>query len=124
MKVRNAAYSMSPINDTITSSTLLEEGVILQNATAQNDKPVISVQQSSIFNIPAEDEAIFVLELGNLSEGRQDRTYALQINEATNPYGAVIQVDGLSPNREFDVPFGTTIAKNTYAKTWSNSIRL
>jgi hypothetical protein len=105
-----------PDNDTITSSTLLEEGVILQNATAQNDKPVISVQQSSIFNIPAEDEAIFVLELGNLSEGRQDRTYALQINEATNPYGAVIQVDGLSPNREFDVPFGTTLQKTLTLK--------
>ncbi|MDP3930162.1 MAG: LamG-like jellyroll fold domain-containing protein, partial [Bacteroidota bacterium] len=105
-----------PNNDTITATTLLEEGVILQNATAQNDKPVISVQQSSIFNIPSEEEAVFVLELGNLSEGRQDRTYALKINEASNPFGAIIKVDGLSPNREFDVPFGTTLQKTLTLK--------
>ncbi|MCF8428206.1 MAG: T9SS type A sorting domain-containing protein [Bacteroidia bacterium] len=105
------ALFYSPDNDTITSTTLLEEGVILQAATAQNDVPLIDVQQKTIFNVPAEDQAVFVLELGNLSEGQQDRTYSLRVDQSTNPYGAIIKVDGLDPNRDFDVPYGTTLQK-------------
>ncbi|MDP3928331.1 MAG: hypothetical protein Q8R57_04870, partial [Bacteroidota bacterium] len=101
----------SPLNDTITATTLLSEGVILQNATAQNDLPVINVQQSSVVNVPAKDQAVFVVELGNASQGRQDRTYSFRVNQASNPYGAIIKIDGLDPNRDFDVPFGTSIQK-------------
>lgn len=100
-----------PDNDTITSTTLLEEGFEIQPATAQNDVPMINVQQKTIFNVPADDPAVFVLELGNLSEGHQDRTYSLRVDQASNPYGAIIKVDGLDPNRDFDVPYGTTIQK-------------
>lgn len=100
-----------PSNDTITSSTLLEEGVLIQPSTAQNDLPKINVQQKNIYNVPADDAAVFVLELGNLSEGHQDRTYSLRVNQASNPYGAIIKVDGLDPNRDFDVPYGTTLQK-------------
>jgi hypothetical protein len=100
-----------PDNDTITSTTMLEDGFEIQPATAQNDVPVINVQQKTIYNVPAEDEAVFVLELGNLSEGRQDRTYSLRVDQASNPFGAIIKVDGLDPNRDFDVPYGTTLQK-------------
>ncbi len=102
-------YNLS--NDTITSTTQIENGLELSAATAQNDVPVINVQQKTIFNVPAEDEAVFVLELGNLSEGRQDRTYSLRVDQASNPFGAIIKVDGLDPNRDFDVPYGTTLQK-------------
>jgi len=105
-----------PSNDTITSSTLLTDGFEIQAATAQNDVPVISVDQKNNFNIPASDDAIFILDMGNLSEGRQDRTYSLRVNEATNPYGAVLKVDGLDPNRNFHVPYGTAVQKTLTLK--------
>ena len=105
-----------PANDTITSTTLLEDGFEIQAATAQNDVPVISVDRANNFNVPASDDAIFILDLGNLSEGRQDRTYSLRVNEATNPYGAILKVDGLDPNRDFDVPYGTTVQKTLTLK--------
>ena len=105
-----------PANDTITSTTLLEDGFEIQAATAQNDLPIISVDRSNNFNVPASDDAIFILDLGNLSEGHQDRTYSLRVNEATNPYGAILKVDGLDPNRDFDVPYGTTVQKTLTLK--------
>jgi hypothetical protein len=100
-----------PDNDTITSTTLLDNGFEIQPATAQNDVPDINIGQTMIFNVPANEEAIFTLELGNLSEGHQDRSYALRVDEASNPYGAIIKVDGLDPNRSFNVPYGTALQK-------------
>ncbi len=103
------ALFYNPDNDTITSHTLLSDGVELQPATAQNDVPVISVDQKSLYNIPANNPAVFVLQLGNNSDGRQDRTYSLRVDPASNPFGAIIKVNGLDPNRDFDVPYGTTL---------------
>jgi len=114
------AMFYDPANDTITSSTLLEDGFEIQTATAQNDVPVISVDRNSNFNVPASDDAIFILDLGNLSEGRQDRTYSLRVDPASNPYGAIIKVDGLDPNRDFDVPYGTTVQKTLTLKRGPN----
>lgn len=110
------AMFYDPTNDTITSSTLLEDGFEIQTATAQNDVPVISVDRNNNFNVPASDDAIFILDLGNLSEGRQDRTYSLRVDPASNPYGAILKVDGLDPNRDFDVPYGTTVQKTLTLK--------
>lgn len=114
------AMFYDPANDTITSTTLLEDGFEIQTATAQNDVPVISVDRNSNFNVPANDDAIFILDLGNLSEGRQDRTYSLRVDPASNPYGAILKVDGLDPNRDFDVPYGTTVQKTLTLKRGPN----
>lgn len=110
------AMYYDPSNDTITSTTLLDDGFEIQTATAQNDVPVISVDRNSNFNVPASDDAIFILDLGNLSEGRQDRTYSLRVDQSTNPYGAILKVDGLDPNRDFDVPYGATVQKTLTLK--------
>lgn len=105
------AMFFDPSNDTITSTTLLTNGFEIQAATAKNDVPKISVQQRNSYNIPANDAAVFVLQLGNLSEGRQDRTYSLRVDQTTNPFGAELKIDGLDPNKDFDVPYGATVQK-------------
>lgn len=105
------AHYFDPDNDTITATTYIENGVELSAATARIEVPVIDVAQQSVFNIPATQAAVFTLELGNLSEARQDVDYNLRVDESTNPYGAIIKVDGLDPNRTFTVPYGTTIQK-------------
>ncbi|MFY8108175.1 MAG: LamG-like jellyroll fold domain-containing protein [Bacteroidia bacterium] len=114
------AMFFDPANDTITSTTMLEDGFEIQTGTAQNDVPVISVDRNNNFNVPANDDAIFVLDLGNLSEGRQDRTYSLRVDQSTNPYGAILKVDGLDPNRDFDVPYGATVQKTLTLKRGPN----
>ncbi|OYU97296.1 MAG: hypothetical protein CFE21_03105 [Bacteroidetes bacterium B1(2017)] len=117
---KQTALFYDPSNDTITATTLLDDGFEIQAATAQNDLPLISVNQRNNFNVPATDDAIFVLDLGNLSEGHQDRTYSLRVDQSTNPYGAILKVDGLDPNRDFDVPYGSTIQKTLTLKRGPN----
>ncbi len=105
------AHYYDPNVDSVSASTYIEKGVELSAATAKIEVPEIDVLQQSIFNIPPTEDAVFTLELGNLSEARQDVDYNLRIDESTNPYGAIIKVDGLDPNRTFTVPYGTSIQK-------------
>lgn len=73
--------------------------------TVQRDKPTIDVTQSNLFNIPADEPAVFTLLLGNESESDDDRYYDLSIDLGSNPSGAILEIDGLDPNREYLVPY-------------------
>jgi hypothetical protein len=99
--------------DTVMASTYYEDeaSVKLTNGTAQRHVPKIQVPQPIKFNVPADQAATFTLQLGNESESDDDQTYKLQVVEVTNPNGAVITIDGLDPNREFTVPFASSLMK-------------
>lgn len=73
--------------------------------TVQRDKPTIGVAQASLLNIPADEPAVFTLILGNQSESEDDRTYDLRVDLGSNPDGAILEIDGLDPNRSYDVPY-------------------
>lgn len=100
-----------PDNDTIMATTHLENGPLISAATARREVPDIGIRPTALYNVPAKESGVFTLELRNLSESRQDMTYALRVNEASNPNGAIIKVDGLDPNRNFNVPYGATSQK-------------
>lgn len=119
----DAVYAkyFDPDNDTVTATTVVENGVELSKATAKREVPKIDVSPAQLFNVPAKDAAVFTLQLGNLSESRQDMTYDLRVNEATNPYGAIIKVDGLDPNRSFNVPYGATSQKTLTVERGPNN---
>lgn len=104
--------------DTVMASTYYEkeQSVKLTEGTAQRHVPKIQVPQPIKFNVPADQAATFTLQLGNESESDDDQTYKLQIVEVTNPHGAVITIDGLDPNREFTVPFASSLMKTLSVK--------
>lgn len=115
------AKYFDPYNDTITSTTFINDGVVLSVATAKREVPSIEITPNILYNVPAKEAGVFTLQLGNLSESRQDMTYALRINEASNPFGAILKVDGLDPNREFNVPYGTTSQKTLTVERGPNN---
>ena len=86
-------------------------GTEFSAATIQMDQPSISVSPSALANVPEEELAVFNLSLGNNNPLDYDREYELKIIESSNPYGAIIKIDGLNPNRVFEVPAGTTFNK-------------
>lgn len=86
-------------------------GTEFSAATIQMDQPSISVSPSALANVPEEEFAVFNLSLGNNNPLDYDREYELKIIESSNPYGAIIKIDGLNPNRVFEVPAGTTFNK-------------
>jgi hypothetical protein len=99
--------------DTVHATTYFDDGtsVKLSEGTAQRHVPRIQIPQSIRFNVPADQAANFNLQLGNMSESEDDQEYSLRVVESTNPFGAIITIDGLDPNRNFTVPYGTSINK-------------
>ena len=88
-----------------------EPETVLSAATIQMEQPAISLSPSSLANVPEDEEAIFNLTLGNNNPLGYPQVYTLKVLEMSNPDGAIIKVDGLSPNRDFMVPAGTSINK-------------
>ena len=105
--------------DTVTSTTYYEKSssnLKLSEGTAQRHVPTIQIPQPVKFNVPADQPATFQLQLGNQSESLDLQTYSLRVIDATNPHGAVLTIDGLDPNKDFAIPYGTTFTKTLTIK--------
>ena len=92
----------------------------LNGATLRREVPVLTVNGLKTdvqFNIPETESAVFNLELMNNSESGDLQIYDLKINEATNPYGAILKIDGLSINRDYEIPADGLVNKTlTFGK--------
>ena len=86
-------------------------GTELSAATIQMEQPTISVSPSTLSNVPEDEPAVFNLSLGNNNPLGYVQEYSLKIVEEHNPHGAIIEIDGLNPNRSYLVPAGTAINK-------------
>lgn len=87
---------------------------LLSEATMQIEVPVISISSApQVLNVPANRAATFTLVLENESETNTDCWYQLVVDESTNPYGAVLSIDGIGigNGRTFMVPAGQSLVK-------------
>lgn len=80
-------------------------------ATQPREVPGIAIEPSLLTNVPEMEQAVFNLSLTNNSAAMQDMVYTLMVDEASNPYGAIIKMDGLPVFRQIMVPYGQTIHK-------------
>ena len=90
-------------------------GSSMNIGTIPLDQPEIRVDNPSLNNIPADGVGVFNLSL--INNGPQNVIYGLKVLESTNPNGAILKIDGLSPNREFAIPSGASGNNNTLRKT-------
>ncbi|MDL2256458.1 hypothetical protein LJC38_07750, partial [Parabacteroides sp. OttesenSCG-928-K15] len=92
-----------------------EPGVhVLSEATMQVDVPVLTVKGGSTrLRVPSHRPASFVLELKNESEIDWDNYYVLLMDDTTNPYGAVVKIDGtpIGNGRTVFLPAGEVTEK-------------
>ena len=95
------------------------QGVPLGNATQQIENPFISATVANVSNIPETENAEFELILENNSITETDGTFLLRIDNTTNPFNAIINID---PNGTMvNVPHGEqTIFNLTLAKSISD----
>ncbi|MCL2072421.1 MAG: T9SS type A sorting domain-containing protein [Marinilabiliaceae bacterium] len=87
---------------------------VLNEATMQIEVPKIRVDSSPVvLNVPDNREAIFTLALENESETSDDFWFQLIVEEATNPHGAILKIDGgaIGNGRSFLVKPGETLYK-------------
>lgn len=74
-----------------------EPGTVISGKTQQRDRPVISINPSIVQNVPMDGSAVFTVSLGNTSVSHDAREYSYQLVSNSNPHGAIVKVDGLSP---------------------------
>ena len=83
--------------------------------TANREAPNLALGQGSQFtaiNVPANEPAVFNMNLGNLSATNEDWTYGLTAVPANNPHGAVIKLNGEPLTNDiilYVIPYGTSI---------------
>jgi hypothetical protein len=91
--------------------------VLLNYGTFRVEYPDLMINgqrdTASVDNIPSGREATFTLQLSNLSEAGMSVTYQLYPDNATNPDGLVLSLDGepLTIARTITVPYGQTLTK-------------
>ena len=88
-----------------------QPGTIISDASQQSHMPVLSVSPSILTNIPIADAAVYNLNPGNNAQDESDQTYNVRVLTESNPFGAIVKIDGLNPNIAIDVPYGTSINK-------------
>jgi hypothetical protein len=87
--------------------------VVLSPATVAVDAPLLELEQSVAADIASNRPAEFNLLLKNNSGIQADRWYTLTVDDNTNPYGAVLEIDGapIANGRSFLVKAGQTLQK-------------
>ncbi len=82
--------------------------------TANREGPNLQLGLGSQFtavNVPANEPAVFNLNLGNLSASNEDWTYGFTAIASNNPDGAIIKLNGQQLNNntiQYIVPYGTS----------------
>ncbi|MCK6692632.1 MAG: T9SS type A sorting domain-containing protein [Thermoanaerobaculia bacterium] len=83
--------------------------------TANREAPNLALAQGSQFkaiNVPANEPAVFKVNLGNLSATNEDLSYGLTAIANNNPNGAVIKINGQPMNNNivpYLIPYGTSV---------------
>ena len=85
-------------------------GTVVSPRTLQIDKPKLAVSPNLITNVPVEEAAVFNLTVSNESEIGYIMPYDISIASETNPFGAIVRIDGL-PSATVIVAGGTSINK-------------
>jgi len=90
-----------------------KEGTIISNATAQVERPRISVEKHIISGVPYGEKAKFNLVLSNEGMVSGEETFDLVLVDASNQKGASLLMDGapLGNGRSLAVPYGTGLVK-------------
>jgi hypothetical protein len=109
-KTRAGGRTSCPHEDAIYTQ-YYNPGTEISERTLQREKPVISVSPSILTNVPADAPAVFNLTLGNASESGDKRSYQVKLSQGSNPFGALVSIDGFSPAQTIAIPAGSSINK-------------
>ncbi len=107
-------FNPSGPNDYIGSHTYNATGfATIANATVQREMPNIAITPANQLNIPSNQAAVYQIILTNQSPLtiNNDIDMQVRIASASNPYGAVLKIDGQNANSLFNIPSGGSVIK-------------
>ncbi|MFT4968774.1 MAG: hypothetical protein ACI9O4_000507 [Chitinophagales bacterium] len=79
--------------------------------TLQIDKPTMSVAPSLLTNIPITNSAAFNLTINNESEANFGATFSIICLSSSNPFGAIVKIDGQSNIEDVTINPGSSVNK-------------
>lgn len=82
-----------------------------EHGTVPYDTPSLTISPTSRSDVPPEDDAVFDLYVGNISQMDADREYYLKVINTSNPNGAIIKINGvvLEDHMSYFVPAGQAV---------------
>ncbi|HTN38877.1 MAG TPA: LamG domain-containing protein, partial [Arachidicoccus sp.] len=107
-----------------TVSQYYNPGTIINQPTVQVEVPKITVEQSVVSDVPSNKQASFTLHMHNDTKVEGDGWFGLKVLDNSNPYGAVIYMDGneLGTGRTILVPSGEILTKTITLKRGPDSM--
>ncbi|MBO7141059.1 MAG: hypothetical protein J6W19_10870 [Prevotella sp.] len=102
-----------------------EPGTTIMEATMQIEVPQIDVDVPIVSDIPTGNAANYTLRLSNASEIGEDVAYQLFMLDDTNPYSAILTIDGKALSGEgrlIKVPGNQTLTKTLQLRQGDTSI--
>jgi hypothetical protein len=107
-------YDPSNPNAAITSHRYSANGfTTISPATVQREVPDIQITPANQLNIPSNQAAVYQLVLSNQSVTPYSNDIDMRVYVASpsNPFGAVVKIDGLDPNTHYTIPKGASVVK-------------
>ncbi|HAN79709.1 MAG TPA: hypothetical protein DCQ31_19080 [Bacteroidales bacterium] len=93
-------------------------GTLISQATMKREVAQIECVEKTQINVPATLPAFYNVQLSNLSETDEDQWMVITVDHTTNPYGALVELDGAEINsgRDIYLPAGQAINKTLTIK--------
>ncbi|MGB0868992.1 MAG: LamG-like jellyroll fold domain-containing protein [Flavobacteriales bacterium] len=101
-KLKAGGRTSCPFEDAVYTE-YYKPGTKISEKTLQRDKPSVSISPSIVQNVPMDGAAVFNLTLGNISESNDAREYNIQMVSNSNPFGAIVKVDGIDPENTISI---------------------
>ncbi len=120
--LRGGATSCPWEGDVVTE--FFQPGTPLADATVKRENPEIEVNNAVVANVADNRAAEFTVIIRNLSETNEDQLYDLTVDDTTNPFGAIISVDGqpIANGRTFLVPAGQQLQKTVTVRKGAEDV--
>ncbi len=82
-----------------------------EETTLKREDVQVMVAPTTAINVPPDEPAVFTLNVGNLSQTNEDGTYQITVPQESNPYGALIKVNGVAIETGLliDIPAGQQV---------------
>lgn len=93
-------------------------GTLIRQATMKREVAQIECIEKTQINVPATMPAFYSIQLSNLSETDEDMWMVITVDHTSNPYGALVELDGAEINsgRDIYLPAGQAINKTLTIK--------
>ena len=122
VEIVNPESYLATINEDAELTLYYQPGTEISVATVSMEQPLIYTEKDFMDNVPSGESAKFTVYMANESEAKEAMWFNLKIDDASNPNGAKIYMDGsaIGAGRRLMVPSGEILTKTIEISKYEN----